>query len=218
MGGFGSGRQGNRPTVEDCLTLDLGKLLRERCLLPCQRVHSTLRWTVVGTGREVASAGYEADLTDPAAAWLRLDFVSGKGEQSRTHECMVRLVTTRPRYGGMRWWFVCPVSGRRCGKLHLPPGAGTFAARRAWRLDHWSQRLSPLERARRTAANRADRIKRRLDGAGGRPTWDVPPRPKGMWRRTYERHVREIEEAEERADGLFWTRAEAIVSRTLRGR
>ena len=129
MGGFGSGRQGGRPTVEDCLTLDINKLLRDRCLVPGRWMGGVLRWTVVGTGRELASVGYSADLADPAAARMRLYFGRGEGEARREHVCTVRLTTTRPRYGGRRWWFACPVSGRRCGKLHIPPGAGTFAAR-----------------------------------------------------------------------------------------
>ena len=31
MGGLGSGRSGGGPTVDDCLTLDLSKLFRNRC-------------------------------------------------------------------------------------------------------------------------------------------------------------------------------------------
>src|SRR5262249_13469992 len=40
----------------------------------------------------------------------------------------VGLTTTRPRFGGLRWWFICPLvvngypCGRRVGKLYLPPG------------------------------------------------------------------------------------------------
>jgi hypothetical protein len=47
----------------------------------------------------------------------------------------VRLVTTRPRFGGLRWWFVCLliVNGRPCsrrvGKLYLPPHGRYFGCR-----------------------------------------------------------------------------------------
>jgi len=142
-----------------------------------------------------------------------LRFGRGEGEARREHECTLRLATTRPRCGGLRWWFVCPLSERRCGKLHLPPGGDAFAARRAWRLGYHSQRVSPREREWRTASGRASRIRRRLGGPAGRvPAHaDAPPRPKGMWNSTYERRRREIEEAERCAEAASWARVEAIV-------
>jgi len=43
MGGYGSGRQGGRPTVESGLTLDINRLLRQQNILPGQHVSSSLR-------------------------------------------------------------------------------------------------------------------------------------------------------------------------------
>ncbi len=44
---------------------------------------------------------------------------------------MVRLQTTRPHFGGVRWWFSCPRQGcaRRVGKLHRIPEERYFACR-----------------------------------------------------------------------------------------
>ena len=47
-------------------------------------------------------------------------------------------MTTRPHFGGLRWWFVCPRSGRRAAKLHLPPGGKYFAHREAYGLTYRS--------------------------------------------------------------------------------
>jgi hypothetical protein len=47
---------------------------------------------------------------------------------------MLRLVTTRPNYGGRRWWFLCPLAGRRAMKLHLPPRSRLFESREAYGL------------------------------------------------------------------------------------
>lgn len=33
---------------------------------------------------------------------------------------MVRLEATRPHFGGVRWWYVCPGCGARVSRLHLP--------------------------------------------------------------------------------------------------
>lgn len=215
VGGFGSGRQGGRLVVEDCLTLDINKLVRDGMIVPGRKVGpSVLRWTETRTGRETATMAFVADLADPGAAWMRLAFGSGVGASRCEHECMIRLATTRPRFGGLRWWFACPLSGRRCGKLHLPPGAGAFASRQAWRLDHHSQRLPPWERQMVTAKDRASRVRRRLGGpvAGRALVYaDAPPRPKGMWRSTYGRLRRELEEAESRSEAAEWTQIKAIV-------
>lgn len=220
MGGIGSGRQGGRPTVDEGLPLDINRLLRDGQILPGRWVQGALRWTVVGTDREVASLGYEADLVDPSAAWMRLRYAVGEGEARRAFDYRVALTATRPPRGGLRWWFLCPASGRRCAKLHRPPGGDLFASRQAWRLGYASQRLAPLERAMRTAQDRAARIRRRLGGTGDGFSWyaDVPPRPQGMWRRTYGRLRREALKAEKAAQQFFWAGAAAIVDRAERTR
>ena len=46
----------------------------------------------------------------------------------------VRLTSTRPNFGGLRWWFVCPLVRRRVAKLYLPPGQIYFGSREAYGL------------------------------------------------------------------------------------
>ena len=58
---------------------------------------------------------------------------------------------TVPRFGGRRAWFLCPRCRRRSGKLHVPPGALTFACRVCHGLSHWSAQT----------AHQLDRILRR---------------------------------------------------------
>jgi hypothetical protein len=56
----------------------------------------------------------------------------------------VGLTTTRPRFGGLRWWFVCPlvVNGRPCqrrvGKLYLPPRGRYYGCRHCYDLTYTS--------------------------------------------------------------------------------
>jgi hypothetical protein len=60
----------------------------------------------------------------------------------------VPLATTRPRFGGLRWWFVCPLQvgdapcGRRVGKLYLPPAGPYFGCRHCHDLTYTSCRES----------------------------------------------------------------------------
>jgi hypothetical protein len=56
MGGYGSGRSGGRPTVEDSLTLNLPRLFKTGWLKPGARTSGMLRWSVVGTGAGRLSA------------------------------------------------------------------------------------------------------------------------------------------------------------------
>src|SRR5262245_58691819 len=69
----------------------------------------------------------------PTPPYLRLYFTVRDPVSGASHsiEQEIRLTTTRPRLGGARWWFVCPQSGARVGRLHLPAGSMQFAARRA---------------------------------------------------------------------------------------
>ena len=64
--------------------------------MPGKRMGGLWGWTYEGEDRPHAIACYEADLTTPDDPWLRLRYCVN-GEQV---DCMVRLVTTRPNYGG----------------------------------------------------------------------------------------------------------------------
>jgi hypothetical protein len=132
VGGYGSGWQRpKRTTVEDCLVLAMGTLVRRQALVPGARTSGAWGWWREGEKEPFARVGYETDASDPGQAWLRLSYrVDGAPVDYR-----VRLVTTRPTFGGRRWWFVCPLlrrdggPPRRAAKLYLPPGARYFGSR-----------------------------------------------------------------------------------------
>ncbi|HVS38779.1 MAG TPA: hypothetical protein VMS17_24700 [Gemmataceae bacterium] len=66
-----------------------------------------------------------------------------KGEP-QSADYHVRLATTRPRFGGLRWWFICPLAAnaqpcnRRVGKLYLPSQQRYFGCRRCYDLTYAS--------------------------------------------------------------------------------
>ena len=180
MGGWGSGRSGGRPVKEDGTTLDLALMMRKGWVTDGRCGRGQLTWSD-GTGWS-ASIGYSYDLIDPADASLTLDYRNrqGGGEWVPRRQ-KVRLVYNVPPYGGRRWWMVCPVYYHRVAKLYLPAGGDIFAGRTAWKLAYRSQR----SQSRDKAFERLFAIQRRLGCETG---WDMPiRRPKGMWRRTYER-------------------------------
>ncbi|CAO4148929.1 hypothetical protein [Methylorubrum extorquens] len=194
MGGYGSGRYGGRPTTTDGLTLNFAKLLRDRYLRPGQDSGGSLVWTNTRTGKQVGSIGYQASLGDEAGR-LRLSYTitDGSGEKHAS-DGWVELTTLPQPFGGRRWWFICPLTGRRVANLYLPPGALLFASRHAYRLGYRSQRETQQDRA----LSRAFKLRHRIGAQGG--IGDHVPRPKGMRRVTYDKHLRRIWRAEDIVD------------------
>jgi hypothetical protein len=104
------------------------------------------------------------------------------------------LATTRPPFGGLRWWFVCPHLNRRVRKLYLPLGGRHFWSRHAYELAYASQRETKFARALR----RARKLRLRL---GGDPTGDeYPDKPPRMRWATYNRLMDRLVAADDVTD------------------
>ncbi len=80
--------------------------------------------------------------------------------------------------------------------LFRPLGATKFASRHAWgsrRAAYASQFLNPVDWAWRTKA----KVKARVLGDADPDEWDLPPKPKWMRLRTYERWEARFDRAED---------------------
>ena len=145
MGGSGSGnhyhwwRPSKKTTVEDCRSLDASRWMREGILKAGVWHAGSWCWFRDQTRTQrTADITYEVNTTFRAPPWLRLTYtVKATGTAI---DYRVRLTTTRPRFGGLRWWFICPLAGcgRRVGKLHLPPGGRHFGCRSCYHLTYTS--------------------------------------------------------------------------------
>jgi hypothetical protein len=77
-------------------------------------------------------------LVDPERTWPFSPPVRLMGDY------IIPITTTRPRIGGVRYWFRCPVEhdrkpcGRRVKKLYLPPGEQIFGCRHCYDLTYRS--------------------------------------------------------------------------------
>ena len=71
----------------------------------------------------------------------------------------VQLVSRRMRFGGKRWYFVCPNTKRPCCKLILPPGAKAFASVKGWGLSYRSQYDDAVTRAQKAIGALRERSK-----------------------------------------------------------
>lgn len=197
MGGFGSGRYGGGPVVENALVLNLDKLRRDHLVVPGIYRRASLTWSWTGTGERIADIGVMID-THETGGSLRLQFRSRDtmtGERTETDQ-PIELVTIPQPFGGRRWFAVCPYSGARCSKLYMPAGATKFAARGAWRrLGYRAQREAPYDRALR----RAFKIRRRLGDDGG--IADPVIKPRWMRWNTFDRQLAELHRVEARVEG-----------------
>ena len=92
------------------------------------------------------------------------------------------------------------------------PGATFFASRHAWgrQVAYAAQFLDPIGRAERTKA----KVKARLLGDADPDEWDLPPRPKGMRSKTYERWEAKYDRAEEAIDEQFALALARLMSRS----
>ncbi len=205
MGGFGSGRPSGsgRGKVEHARSIDVNRVHREGCL----RAGWMGGWKWTSEGEKVASISLRAE---PDRLHLTYRVRVGSGEWKDVVET-VRIVRVACRFGGERPYFICPgvmsgvACGRRVAKLHGP--GRYFLCRHCYRLAHASQSEDVWDRKLR----RAGKIRQRL---GGDPSMvaPFPPKPKGMWRRTYQRLRDRALEDEMLADEAFAHQAERLLA------
>ena len=148
MGGYGSTRWGwhsKKTTVDECTSFSTSDLVRYVGLGPnVHRPWGSLAWRNTRTGEETSSIGVEIETSD-IQGWARLhySFTAGRNKGEKM-DYRVSLVTTWPYFGGVRWWFICPLTvngrycGRRVGKLYLPPRERYFGCRHCYDLAYKS--------------------------------------------------------------------------------
>jgi hypothetical protein len=140
MGGRGSGRPGVRIAVEDTLRIDLAVPAIRSVLSSNGRERGSWTWSQDGEPR--ASVGYKFDgAVDDKR--LTLNYSANGQPVCQT----ISLVRSRPRFGGWRWWFLCPLLQDRGERspvraIFLPPGQRYFGSRLAYGLNYRSQRES----------------------------------------------------------------------------
>ncbi len=207
MGGFGSGRYGrrsNRYLDIDCVRVSMTDLVKAGILasLPSRLSSPSMPLEVelnggddtplaarLSVGTSTGNTPWSFPRTGdhiPPSLWVSIDSL------------FVQLTRTRQNFGGSRLWFVCPrrTCGRRCSVLYRPRQlkARAFACRNCYAIRYRSQRIAPAYRLE----NRADRILAPLLGDG-----DLPRRPKGMHRATFQARMRQAEAFLERSQWLL---------------
>jgi hypothetical protein len=125
-----------KDVVEDCRVLDVNRWTHKGILREGVHHFGGWKWCNAATGEETSSIRYEVNTTDMAFPRVRLYYTF-----TRTQEHMdytIRLQSTRPYFGGLHWWFTCPLlrlgksCNRRVSKLYLPPGGRHYGCRHCY--------------------------------------------------------------------------------------
>ena len=201
MGGYGSGRPHMYRTnmVEDCLSLDVNYLHRQGSLRNGSA--GSLQWSC--NGRRVSSVGFRME---GSQLTINYRYRSYGGEWECVEE-PIHVVRNPCRFGGTRPYFICPgvVNDTVCGRrvVMLYAHGNYYFCRHCYSLKYSSQ----YENSWNRAMTRANKIRERIGGDFGMESL-LAPRPKGMWRKTYERLCNEVRiaEAEGNQDFLGYIR------------
>lgn len=156
MGGFGSGRRSRTLSVEECVLLTLAELrayglLKDQCL-----TRTNLVWNCQGQ----ATASFA--ITSDVNCLEKHPCLHIKGTAyGRSIEHYVLLDAQPMRFGGVRWYALCPSTGKRCTTLVLTPNRPVFVARMVTKLPNLTQRMDRVGRAQ-NAVEKAEKSYRKL--------------------------------------------------------
>ncbi len=176
MGGTGSGRwayHDKKRIVEECWRIGISEVTWGIDLRDLGPAFGFLRPIKPATSKGRPSVCYVLEVGDDDTPLLRLFYaVNGRWGLEHPIEQVIQLQTTRPNFGGVRWWFSCPrmldgeMCGRRVSKLYRPPGSRYFACRRCLDLTYESCHKS----------HRHDRLFALMAGEASGETFDAVKR------------------------------------------
>jgi len=133
-----------KKVVEEAFNLDIHQWNRLGKLQPDTVRCGNLVWSYIRGWQ--AEMGYEVSTVDMKNPFIRLSY-SWREEETEEYQPVdycIPLATTYPPFGGVRWWFRCPliVEKRPCEKkvtrLYMPRGCHYFGCRHCYRLTYTS--------------------------------------------------------------------------------
>jgi hypothetical protein len=199
MGGIGSGRQQQHPSITSFLQLDVRQLQRQGSLEPS--VVGSCQWTK--NGRVLARAFLSTKLSNLMIRYQAWDL---RGE-STEKTFVAAIVRTECHFGGSRPWLACPTCNRRTAILY--GGDGRLCCRLCRRATYPIQMVPPVGRP----LARAQRLRLQLGGTVDLDT-AFPQKPKGMHSFTYTKLAIRALVAESQSNQAIATWVDSICPRT----
>jgi hypothetical protein len=145
---------------------------------------------------------------DHASATLRFD-IDHISRPTGPQVQRIGIVSVRCGFGGLRWHWVCPATGRNVRYLYLPNGGTQFLSRAAYKLRWQTTCSTKLAKSHLRLARIAKKLGAEYRGFSHEP----PPRPKWMRWWTYERLAAEWRAAAGRHDGIWYAGAAQTLRR-----
>jgi len=132
-----------KDTVEDCRSVRIAFLRKHDYF--CGHRYGRIIWKNC-YDEEVASISVNVS-TMSGENYARFQYtVTDRSSGEKTeYDYKVRLTTTPCNFGGVRYWFICPLTsngiycGRRVGTLYLAPGGKYFGCRNCYNLSYESR-------------------------------------------------------------------------------
>ncbi len=123
MGGYGSSRWGwhsKKDTTESTLSFDVSKLYRKGLIRPNTTGSGASTWS---TGSTVS---FDVSTRD-TDGYVKMHYTWKWNKQEMDYT--IHLTATRPYFGGLRWWWLCPWCRKRARILYLNSRNGRFECR-----------------------------------------------------------------------------------------
>jgi hypothetical protein len=105
---------------------------------------STLTWTRKLSGKQ-SSIGITVNIEDEPYVKVNYTITDCYTDEKTDYDYKINLTTTPCHFGGVRYWFICPLStngvycGRRTGTLYLASGGKYFGCRHCYNLSYESR-------------------------------------------------------------------------------
>ena len=196
MGGYGSGRHSNLPATDEAKRVDIRYLRKQGLLRPGH--WGTLSWT--SRGEPSGNVRYKVE-----GSIFTLHYkVREYGDDWEPIKLDAPLVTLPCRYGGSRYYFLCPNRNcqRRCEVLYSV--SRYFVCRKCSGYLYSSQKGDHLDQIRSAKDKIGKRIFEDYDGDWG---WR---KKKGMHQKTFDRGYARYRELDEQWNKQFTDRARAL--------
>lgn len=199
---------GWRPHLESALRLSVSDLRTAGALKAGTTCLGTWQWS--RGGEPAGSISYRVQLTGTRDGTLTLTYTTTNrdgGKQDHSYD--VRLSSEAMRFGGVRWWFHCPYTGRRVLKLYKFGSIDKFCARTAIRPlpTYASQRVSGIEKYQHARW----RLRKKLGDPGS--LLDNLNKPPGMRWKTFARYVDRDNALAEKEDMAFLGHCRTLMAR-----